>query len=478
MLRNKLKDIAKDSSVYGISKVLGQVVSFFLIPLYTSYLSPEDYGILSIIGIMSVSLGLLMNFGIDSAIYRYAALAKDKENKKQYISNARFLVICFASFFTVLFLLFIPQLKALLLTESAPNLYLLIGLGLTLPATFSSVISASLRIERKVKTIAISSLINVFSSIFSTILLIVYFKLGIVGALLGNLLGNVFSSLFVILNGTVFQFKDINWNQCKELMKYALPTIPAQILAFAIPIYSQISVKQILSLNELGLYAIALKFTIPLTMGLTMFQQAYAPYKFQILKNDSNAKETFSKIMNLFVIGFGVGVLLISLFGGEFLTIMTTINYHKAAKYTFSLALIPFAQGIYFMCSTGIEFAKFPIFRPLISGAGLLTVLLTNHFLIDNYGVSGAAYSIVISWLVMALGNLIYAQKLYQINYNWIYIITIFLAVFFIGYAINNLGSFNLLIKILCAFFILLISYFVLVNYLKFNLKGILKSKR
>jgi O-antigen/teichoic acid export membrane protein len=476
VLKKRIKDIAKDSSIYGLSKVLGQVVSFFLIPLYTSYLSPEDYGILSIIGVMSVSLGLFMNFGLDSATYRYAALAKSEEEKKQYIINARFLVLCSATLFSIIYLLLLPQLNELLLTKTSPKLYLIIGLGLTLPATFSSVISASLRIDRNVKTIAISSLVNVFSSIISTIILVVYFKLGIVGALIGNLIGNVLSSLFVVIQGKIFYLKDINIERCKVLLKYSIPVLPAQLFAFAIPVYSQLSVKQFLSLNELGLYAVALKFTIPLTMGLTMFQQAYAPYKFQILKTDGNAKDTFCKIMNLFVIGFGLAVLLITLFGGEILRMMTTKKYHIASVYVFSIALIPFAQGLYFMCSTGLEFAKSPVFRPIISGLGFLTVLLTNHLLIKKFGVSGAAYSIVLSWLVMAIGNIIYAQKLYKINYNWIYIITIIISVFIIGYSINYFFALTLLMKVAVAFIILTSTFFVF--QLKFNIKDLIKLNK
>ena len=87
-MKNKILEILKDSSIYGVSKILGQVVTFFLIPLYTSYLSPEDYGILSIVGVMSVSLGLFMNFGLDSATYRYAAMAKNEEEKNKYNGNS------------------------------------------------------------------------------------------------------------------------------------------------------------------------------------------------------------------------------------------------------------------------------------------------------------------------------------------------------------------------------------------------------
>ena len=52
MLKKRILDIVKDSSIYGVSKVLGQAISFFLIPLYTSYLTPNDYGILNIFGLL------------------------------------------------------------------------------------------------------------------------------------------------------------------------------------------------------------------------------------------------------------------------------------------------------------------------------------------------------------------------------------------------------------------------------------------
>lgn len=438
MLKNRIVDIIKDSSIYGLSKVLGQAVSFFLIPLYTTYLTPEDYGILSILGVASVSFGILMTFGVDSATYRYVGMSKRDDLQKKYTTNAQILTIVSILFFVLILVVFANPINTFALDSKSPLTYLFLAV---INAVFSSIASiprAYLRINRKVNVIAISSLINVFSSIGSTLLFVVYLKYGVAGALLGNLVGTMVSSIYIVSFTNFPKFRDFDWKLSKDLIYYCLPILPTKLFAFAIPLYSQWSVKELLSLNDLGLYAVGLKFTLPLTLVLGMFQQAYAPYKFQIIKEDANPQKTFSSIMNLFVIAFGLAVLFVSFFGGDILKLMTKGSYHEASLFVFYIALIPFAQGMYFMCSAGLEFAKSPIYRPFISGAGLVTVLLSNHWLITKLGVPGAAISIILSWLVMAIGNLIYAQKLYPIKYNWLLILTMLVAVPAVGYSIND----------------------------------------
>lgn len=462
MLRNKIKDIVKDSSIYGLSKVLGQAVSFFLIPLYTTYLSPEDYGILSILGLASVSFGIFMTFGIDSATYRYVGMSKDEEVQKKYVTNAQILTILSILFFLLILILFANPVNTFTLNSTSPLLYLFLAIGNAVFSSISSIPRAFLRINRKVKVIAISSLVNVFASIGSTLIFVVVLKYGVAGALFGNLVGTLISSVYIVSFTHIPKFADFDWKRSKELIYYCLPSLPHQLFAFAIPLYSQWSVKQLLSLNDLGLYAVGLKFTLPLTLVLGMFQQAYAPYKFQILKEDKDPQKTFSRIMNLFVIGFGMAVLFISFFGGEILKLMTSTSYHQASNYVFYIALIPFAQGLYFMFSSGLEFAKSPVYRPFISGAGLVTVLLCNHWLISHLGVPGAAISIILSWLVMAMGNLLYAQRLYHIKYNWWMILGIVIAVPAFGYLVNDIFESSITSKIIMVFtlvFLVLVTF-------------------
>lgn len=438
MLKHRIIDIFKDASIYGLSKVLGQAIGFFLIPLYTQYLSPQDYGVLNIIGVVSVSFGLIMTFGIDSATYRYAGLSKTEEDEKAYLSTAQLLNFFFITLVGLSLIITVPYTKNIILDEFSPESFLIIGIFVSIFASISSINTAYFRIKRKVKIISIASLINVFLSIASTIILVIYLKLGIHGALIGNLIGNLASSTYLIAKSTSLASFSLRWSIINKLMTYAIPVLPAQLFAFAIPLYSQWSVKEYLSMDELGLYAVCLKFTVPITLLLGMFQQAYAPYKFEILKNDSNPKVTFIKVMNLYVLFFGFLVILITLLGGYFLKFMTTTSFHKAADYIFFIALIPFFQGLYFMFTTGLEFSNSSWYRPLISISGFIMVLVVNRFLVLNYGVPGAAISISLSWLIMALGNLVYSFFIYRISYNWLTILLIFLLIFFAGYISFN----------------------------------------
>ena len=438
MLRNRLKDIAKDSSIYGLSKVIGQAIGFFLIPLYTQYLSPEDYGILNIIGVASVSFGLIMTFGIDSATYRFAGLAKTEEEEKTYLASAQWMNLFFVILITLLLILNIQLVKNLVIDPQSSSTLLVIGILTSVFSSISSINRAYFRIKRKVKVISLASIINIFTSIGSTIVLVVFMQLGVLGALLGNMIGNLISSLYLMLYSQTTFSLDLRWSAIKKLFAYALPVLPAQLFAFAIPLYSQWSVKELLNMKELGMYAIGLKFTIPLTLLLGMFQQAYGPYKFEILKTDKNPKKMFSDIMNLFVLCFGLLVILVSFFGGYVLKLMTPSTFHDAEKYLFYIALIPLFQGLYFMFSAGLEMAKSPWFRPVISAAGLATVLFSNHYLISKFGVPGAAISIALSWFVMAMGNLIYSSYIYAISYNWVLIIFAMLTLLVTGFYVTE----------------------------------------
>jgi len=474
MLKNQIFNIIKDSSFYGLSKVLGQLVSFFLIPLYTSYLSPEEYGILNILGLASVSFGIFMAFGIDSATYRYVGMNDDTEIQKKYLANAQLLTITSILFFVFVLLLFSNKVNTIILNPKSSIFYFFLAIGNAIFYSISSIPRAFLRINRKVKVIAISSLINVIGSIFSTLIFVVVLKLGVLGALLGNLSGTLLSSGYVILFTNIPQIKDFDWDRSKELIYYCLPVLPAQIFGFFIPLYSQWSVKDLLSLTDLGMYSIGLKFTMPLTLIMSMFQQAYGPYKFQILKEDNDPKKKFSTIMNLFLICFGLAVLFVSFFGGEVLKLMTSKEYHEASRYVFYIALLPFGQGLYFMFASGLEFAKKTIYRPIISGMGLVSVLLLNHWFIINYGVPGAVLSIYLSWCVQALGNLIYSQKLFPIKYNWILIICVVILVPIVGYLVNDFWQFGILFK--GAIFSVLIVAIFIVAQRKYNLLNLLKS--
>jgi hypothetical protein len=114
------------------------------------------------------------------------------------------------------------------------------------------------------------------------------------------------------------------------------------------------------------------------------------------------------------------------------------------------------------MFGTGVEFAKNPIFRPIISAAGLLTVILLNKFCIDHWGVAGAAISIVFGWLVMGVLLFLYSQQLYKISYQWWLIVPFLFLVVFFSYSFNEINNQNIIKKIgITLSIILFVAYYM-----------------
>ncbi|MES2651670.1 MAG: oligosaccharide flippase family protein [Bacteroidota bacterium] len=440
-LRANVQALFKDGAIYGLSKVIGQLISFFLIPLYTKYLSPEDYAVLSLVGILSVSFTLFSSFALDSTAYRFVGLMKTYKYRIIYASSAHTLIILTSLILGAITLVCSGWIAKVLFDNANYSLYVSLGIFGAIAGTLSTVPTAYFRILRKAKFVGTSLIINLSTSILSTILLVVVFKFGVTGALLGNLIGNLASTIFLSVSAPIWKFT-FSLKINKKLIAYAAPIFPHKVLAFLFPVYSQLALKEYTSLKEVGYYAIAWKFCTPFMLFIGTFQQAWSPYKFEILRNQPNPQATFSKLFNIYVLISGTLFLISAGLGSEVLKFTTPSNFHDSAKYVPYLALIPLIQGMYFMLGTGQEFSKSPKILPLISGCGLIAVLISCTLLIPSYAVAGLGLSMAIGWLVMAIGTYIYSNSLYKIPYNWKLVFVVFLLFLALGFIFNRFDGY------------------------------------
>ena len=82
-----LKKVLKDTSIYSIAKVLPQLTSFLLIPIYTSYLSVEDYGIVGAMQVLSVLFLIVLTFSLDRSIFRLFFDYEDDKKQKEFLGT-------------------------------------------------------------------------------------------------------------------------------------------------------------------------------------------------------------------------------------------------------------------------------------------------------------------------------------------------------------------------------------------------------
>jgi len=88
------RDLFKHSAIYGVGQVLSRLASFLLLPVYTSYLRPRDYGVIAILDVVGNLLGILLALAITAAVNRYHFEEKDEIKQSQvWWTGLTFLVI-------------------------------------------------------------------------------------------------------------------------------------------------------------------------------------------------------------------------------------------------------------------------------------------------------------------------------------------------------------------------------------------------
>jgi O-antigen/teichoic acid export membrane protein len=83
-----VKNLTKHSLIYGLSGILSRSIGFLLIPLYTHYLTPADYGTLELLDLTSYIIGMLAAMGISNSVMRFYYEFSEQEMKDQVISVA------------------------------------------------------------------------------------------------------------------------------------------------------------------------------------------------------------------------------------------------------------------------------------------------------------------------------------------------------------------------------------------------------
>lgn len=460
----KLKELSKDTAIYGISTIVGRFLGFLLVPFYTNVLSTSEFGIYSYIYAFLGFFNVIYIYGMDAAFMKYHSLAEDSEKKDTF--STPFLFVAISSIIlSSLFYFFGNQVGDLLQIQGEYK-HLIYYFSLIL--LFDAVVLipfANLRLQRKAKKFAAIKIINIVLNLGLNFVLIIKYKLGVEGIFISNLVASGIT--FFILLPDIFSnlsFKILK-PKLKTMLRFALPYMPGSFAAMMVQVIDVPIVRHLTNDSVLGIYRANYKLGIFMMLIVSMFQYAWQPF-FLTNAKDENAKELFSKVLSLFVVAASVLWVVISLFidniaefqilpgrtliGREFLSGVHIVPIILLG-YLFFGMYINFQAGLYIEEKTK--------YFPLVTGLGALSNVAVNFILVPVWGIFGAAVATLVSYVVMAGGLFIVAQRFYKINYEYSKIIKTLVLIFITGYSyyyLYFLGILTLLYKfMLLAFFIL-----------------------
>lgn len=423
------RSIAKHSAIYTAAGFLNKGIGFLMIPLYTHYLTPADYGIIEVLALVLEVISMLIGVRILSAETRYYHYYDDYKDKREVFTT------------TLIFTVSISVAAALLLAAGAP-LLARFALGSESFAPHVLLIILCLAIQN-IYLVGENDLIvrkkSLFYSGMSTglmtlgltlnILLLSVYKMGVWAILFSMLVVKIvnLAVIPVTLRGDPLRF---SWSKLKPMIRYGLPLVPAALAMFSIHYSDRLFIQKYCSLTEVGIYSLGYKFGMMISMLIaTPFQRAWQTHSFEIAKNH-DAKSIYSRVFTYFTCLLVLAALGVSVFIDDAITVLSPDSYAGAAALVPILVLAYVFMGMSNFVTLGIllsfQTQKIGLYQVPLA---LVNVLL-NIALIQSFGMMGAAYSTLITFALMFFVTLYASQRLFFIPYEYRRLSMLFLTTF------------------------------------------------
>ena len=331
-LTKEAKVVAHHSSVYMLAAILNKVVGFLMIPIYTRFLLPSDYGIMELLGITTDVIGMVISIGIASAMYRFYFEYDAEEDRDEVISTAvlTFGAIALVSLFALSLLSHFLAIK--ILNAEKYYYYFLIAFCSLWFSTILQMGYSYLRIKEESGKYLLYSLSRMILSLSLNIYLVAIMKIGVFGILLSTLLTSMTFSFLLVLPIMVRVGIRFSFGKCKAMIKFGAPLIPTNLAAFVVHASDRFFINHYVGLAQTGLYSLGYKFgSLPNNFIAAPFIQIWDVRFFKSYK-DKNAHVIFGKIftylcfLTIFA-GLGISVLI-----KDALQIMSDSLYWSAYK--------------------------------------------------------------------------------------------------------------------------------------------------
>jgi O-antigen/teichoic acid export membrane protein len=411
-----LRRLATTGAAYTASSVISKLIAVGLLPLYTRYLTPADYGAAEVLVTGVIAASIVIRLGIIEALLRF--YYQGGEEPDETVRTA------FASLFwtttigLALALPFAEPLSRLLLGHSDAGLMRIAIFGLWVFTMFEF-LTALFRLDERARAYFAFTVANVLVTIPVTVWLVVGEDKGASGLLWGQ-----YGTGAIFLAGLVFaQRRRLalipDFPLWRRMLRWGLPTMPAELSLYSLNFIDRVLIVRLVGLGDAGLYSLSVKFAQGVNVLVKGFQLAWPPLAYSI-QDDDEARRAYAVIVTWFVsvTTFVVaGMWLLSrwivraLAAPEFFDSYKTIGLVSTGVMLYALYLVL----VIVLGRTGRTEFNFPA-----TGAGTLVNIGLNLILLPSMGIVGAGVSLVASYAVVLVLMYVFTQRLFAVPYEWL----------------------------------------------------------
>ncbi|GBK99348.1 polysaccharide biosynthesis protein [Vibrio harveyi] len=411
----------KKSAIYLVSNIANSAIPFLLLPVLTRTLSQEEYGEVAIFQTLLFALNSVVGISAHGLANRKYFENINRKELAMFYGDCFYVLLASTGVCFILTLFFGGWISGIIGIKLQ---FLYIGIVVSL---FNFIVQFKLNIyqvQSKALNFGILQISKSLLNVIFSLVLVVSYGLGSEGRIDAQMYSSAFFAIFVI--AIFIRDKKIILSKPKyvrEIVSFGVPLIPHLFGFFLINSLDRIVISNELGMTYAGIYMVAVQFSLAIHIIFDAQNKALVPWLFAKLeKNNSKDKR---RIVCLTYKYFGLLVLvaiLCFIVVPYVVLLVAGSGYEESASIVGYLCLGQIFNGMYLMVTNYIFFAKRTGVLSLVTvSSGILNIILLL-FLVEQYGINGAAYSFVISKMCQFLGTWLLASKVYDmpwINYKY-----------------------------------------------------------
>ncbi len=295
-----LKKLGHNIFIIGLGNIGSKLLIFLLVPFYTYYLTPKEYGLADLI-VMSVSVILpILTLSIADGLFRFNL---EQEKQERTFSSAIGVWLFSMLLVAITYLIFT-------LISGFSILALLIVLLIACQSLYF-ILQQQIRSVNKLKLYAVAGLVITVVLLVSNIICLKYLNMGVTGFLFSQVLSFFIGNVIFLACGRVislFQWSGIRFSLLKKMLHYSIPLIPNSLLWWLLQVADRYIITWFLGIGTAGLYTVAAKIPSILSLVHTVFFQAWSLTALEEKKENQNHffAQVFSAYSSLFFSGVAI----------------------------------------------------------------------------------------------------------------------------------------------------------------------------
>jgi O-antigen/teichoic acid export membrane protein len=414
----RLSALGRNFAIYGLGDVATNIVSFLLLPLYTRFLTPEDYGAISLLLTVEVVAKIVFRCGLDASFMRLFYDCESDADRQRLASTIFWFLTALNGVILALLLLAAPFVSSHLFGVPGYTLALVLQLLYTFVVGFYFIPFHVMRMEGQSRQFSTLTTTRAAATLVMRLVLIVGFGLGVLGFVLADVMvGIVFTGILARWFRPLLRFT-FSRAVLDQALRFGLPRLPHGVAQQVMAVGDRYILRLFGTLAEVGVYSIGASFGLALKLALSAFEYAWAPFYYETMKQP-DAKQTFTLVTT-----YGVGVLVLleaglAAIAPDVVRLMTTPEFYASAGVIPWIGLGVVFNGVYLLTSIGLNITKSTKYYPVATAIAAGTSVGGNLVLVPRYGAIGAAWANAAAYAVLAVVAMRFSQRVYPVKYEW-----------------------------------------------------------